>query len=66
MVGACSTYVGEVRKRFWWGNLRAGDHFGMQGVEWIDMAQDSGKRRTLVNAVMDLRVLYKAGNFLTS
>ena len=28
----------------------------MQGVEWIDMAQDSDKWRAHVNAAMNLRV----------
>jgi frataxin-like iron-binding protein CyaY len=46
-----------VHTRFCWGNLREGDHFEMQGVEWIDMAQDSDMWRALVNAVMNLRIL---------
>jgi hypothetical protein len=29
---------------------------GWGGVDWIDLAQDRDKRRTLVNAVMNLRV----------
>jgi hypothetical protein len=29
---------------------------GWDGVPWTDMAQDRGRRRTLVNAVMNLRV----------
>ena len=28
----------------------------MGGMEWIDLAQDSGRLRALVNAVMNLRV----------
>ena len=27
-----------------------------RGIDWIDLAQDRGRWRTLVNAVMDLRV----------
>jgi len=30
---------------------------GREGMEWIDPAQDRDRWRTLVNAVMNLRVL---------
>jgi len=33
---------------------------------WIGLAQDRDRWRTLVSAVMNLRVLRNAGNFLTS
>ena len=36
------------------------------GIDWIDLAQDRDRWRTLVNAVMNLRVPKNAGNFLTS
>jgi len=39
---------------------------GWKGMGWIDLAQDTDRRRTLVNVVMNLRVPLKAGNFLTS
>jgi hypothetical protein len=43
---------GEVYTGFWWGNLRErGDK------DWIDLAQDRKRRRALVNAVMNLRVI---------
>ena len=35
-------------------------------MEWIGLAQDRDRWRTLVSAVMDLRVPWNAGNFLTS
>jgi hypothetical protein len=33
-------------------------------MDWIHMAQDAERWRALVNAVMKLRVLENAGNFL--
>jgi hypothetical protein len=35
-------------------------------MDWIDMAQDRGRWRAVVSAVMNLQVSYNAGNFLTS
>jgi CRISPR/Cas system-associated protein Cas7 (RAMP superfamily) len=35
-------------------------------MDWIDLAEDRDRWRTLVNAVMNLRVSQNAGNFLTS
>ena len=35
-------------------------------VDWIGLAQDRDRWRTLVNAVMNLWVPWNAGNFLTS
>jgi hypothetical protein len=38
----------------------------MGGFDWIDMALDRARWLALVNAVMNLRVPYNAGKFLTS
>jgi hypothetical protein len=35
-------------------------------MELIDLAQNRDRRRTFVNAVMNLRIPSNAGNFLTS
>jgi len=55
----------------WWGNRRERDHWGDLGidgwiilgqisrrwdVDWIGLAQDRDKWRTLVSAIMNLRV----------
>jgi hypothetical protein len=37
---------------------------GWDGMDLIDLAQDRVQWRALVNTVMNLRVLYNAGNFL--
>jgi hypothetical protein len=34
-------------------------------VEWIELAPDRSQRRDLVNTVMNLRIPYRAGHFLT-
>ena len=39
---------------------------GCEGMNWIDLTQNRDRWRVLVNAVMNRRVLYNVGNFLTS
>jgi hypothetical protein len=37
---------------------------GWGGMDWIDLAQDRGRWRGLVNVVMNLRGFIKCGEFL--
>jgi hypothetical protein len=39
---------------------------GWLGMDWIDMAQDRDRWRAVVSAVMNLRSLQIAGDFLIS
>jgi hypothetical protein len=39
---------------------------GWEGMIWIHVAQDRYRRRAFVNAVLNLRVLQNAENFLRS
>ena len=38
----------------------------MGGMDWIDLAHDRDRWPSLLKAVMNVRVAYNAGNFLTS
>ena len=52
---------------FWVDNIRMDlQEVGCGYVDWIGLAQDRDRWRTLVSAVMNLRVLWNAGDFLTS
>ena len=47
-------------------NIKMGKEIGWEDVEWLNVAQDKVKWLAVVNAVMNLRLLYNAENFLTS
>ena len=58
--------LGRPRRR-WVDNIRMDlQEVGCGYVDWIELAQDRDGWRTLVSAVMNLRVPWNAGNFLTS
>ena len=58
--------LGRPRRR-WEDNIRIDlQEVECGRVDWIELAQDKDRWRALVNAVMNLRVPYNAGNFLTS
>ena len=48
--------LGRPRRR-WEGNIKMDlQEVGLRGIDWIDLAQNRDRWRTLVNAVMNLRV----------
>ena len=58
--------LGRPRRR-WVDNIRMDlQEVGCGYIDWIGLAQDRESWRTLVSAVMNLRVPWNAGNFLTS
>jgi len=58
--------LGRPRRR-WVDNIRMNlQEVGCGYMDWIGLAQDRDRWRTLVSTVMNLRVPRNAGNFLTS
>ena len=58
--------LGSPRRR-WEDNIKIDlQKVGWGGMVWIDLAEDRGRWRALVKAVMNPRFPYNAGNFLTS
>jgi len=63
----------EGKRPLWRPRLRLEDNIkidiqevGCGGMDWIELAEDRDRWRALVNVVMNLRVPYNAGSFLTS
>jgi hypothetical protein len=58
--------LGRPRRR-WENNIKMDLQEVVCGVmDWIELAQDRGRWRALLNAVMNLRVPCNAGNFLAN
>ena len=56
--------LGRPRHR-WEDNIKMDlQEVGCRGMEWNEPAQDSGRGRAFVNAVMNFRVLQKRGEIL--
>ena len=58
--------LGRPRRR-WEDNIKMDlQEVDCRGMDWIELAQDRDMLWALVKAVMNLRVPYNVGNFLTS
>jgi hypothetical protein len=58
--------LGRPRRR-WVDNIKMDlREIGWDCMDWIDLAHDRDQWRALVNTVMNLRVPYNAGKFLSS
>ena len=56
--------LGTPRRR-WYDYIKMGlQEVGCGDMDWIELAQNRDRWRALVNAVINLRVPYNAGNFL--
>jgi hypothetical protein len=57
---------GRPRRR-WEDNIKMDlQEVGCVVMEWIELVKDTDRWRARVNAVMNLRIPYNTGNFLTS
>jgi hypothetical protein len=58
--------LGRPRRR-WEGNIKIDlQEVGCGGMDCIELGEDRDRWQALVNAVMNIQVLYNARNFLTS
>jgi hypothetical protein len=58
--------LGRPRRR-WEDNIKMDlRKIGWGGIDWIDLTQNRDRWRALVNTVMNLRVPYDVGKFLSS
>jgi hypothetical protein len=54
------------RPRRWVDNIKIDlREIGWNGMDWIDLAEDRDQWRSLVNMVMNLRILQNAGKFMS-
>jgi hypothetical protein len=59
-------HIGLRPRRRWEDNIKMGlRELGWSGMDWIDLAQDRYRWGALVNTVMNLRVPYNTGKFLS-
>jgi hypothetical protein len=57
--------LGRPRRR-WVNNIKMDlEEIELDGIDWIDLSRDRDQWRTLVNTVMNLRVLQNAGKSLS-
>jgi hypothetical protein len=71
-VDLCTYYSFNSNVLFFWhfpwvDNIRTDlREIGWKVMDWIHLAQDRGQLRALVNTLMNFRVSYNSGNFLTN
>jgi hypothetical protein len=58
---------GKRPRRGWEDNIKMDlQEVGCEGMDWIEVVEETDRWLALANAVMNLRVPQNAGNFLTS